>query len=91
MLNKIYDALDSASRLTLKRIAVTMFVLTFLSLFAAAGHRLNFFLALTGLAVLVSAVLAMRARQKLNAPELNYWDETIFFMFVSVVALPLTE
>ena len=91
MLKQLYNALDTASRLTVKRIGVTLFVATLLSLFAKAGHRLNFFLALTGLAVLVSAVMAMRARQKLNAPELNYWDETIFFMLVSVATLQLAE
>ena len=79
---------DPESRFTIRRIAVTLSVVVMMALLAKSGLRLRLFLALTGIAVMVSAVLAMRARQKFNAPTLNYWDETVAYIAVSVLAMP---
>lgn len=91
MLNQLYFALDPASRLTIKRIGVTLAVSLLLSLFAKPGFRLSFFVGLAGLAVFVSGIMAMRARQRFNAPELNHWDEMAFFSLVTVLLLPLAS
>ncbi len=88
MLNQLFTALDPDSRLTVKRIAVTLAVAVALSLFSEAGFRLSFFVGLCGLAVFVSGVLAMRAKQRLNAPELNHWDETTFFALLTFLLMP---
>ncbi len=79
---------DPSSRLTLRRIALTLAAVTTLALFAKSGQRMSIFFAMTGFAVMVSAALAMRARQKFDAPTLNYWDETVAYMAVSVLAMP---
>ncbi len=88
MLNKFFTALDPASQLTIKRIAVTLAIAVALSLFAEPYYRLSFFVGLCGLAVFVSGVLAMRAKQRLNAPELNHWDETTFFALLTFLFMP---
>jgi len=89
MLNRLYSALDPASRLTIKRIAVTLAVAIVLSLFAEPYYRLSFFVGLCGLAVFVSGVMAMWGKQRLNAPELNHWDETTFFAMTTFLLVPL--
>jgi hypothetical protein len=89
MLDRIFTSLDPASRLTVKRVAVTLAVAAVLALFAKSGQRLSVFLGLAGLAVFVTAALAMRARQRFNASELNHWDEVAFYVFVIVATLPL--
>ena len=81
-----HTGLDPASRLTLRRFAVTMIVVGLLSLFASPGSRMMFFTAMTGVAIAVSAILAMIARDKFNAPALNRWDETLAYIAVSVLA-----
>jgi hypothetical protein len=30
----------------------------------------------------------MRAKQRLNAPELNHWDETTFFALLTFLLMP---
>ena len=91
MFAHLYQTLDPASRLTVRRIGVTMAVSFFLSLFATPGFRLSFFTTLAGLAVFVCALLAMRGRQPLNADTLNHWDESAFFICVTTLLLPLVE
>ena len=91
MLNQIFTALDPASQLTIKRVGVTLAVVTILTLFSSPGYRLSFFVGLCGLAVFVSGILAMRAKQTFNAPELNHWDETAFFAIVTVMILPFVS
>ena len=71
MLNQIFPTLDPTSRLTVKRIAITLAVAAVVSLLSNSDFRLSFFVGLCGLAVFVSGALAMRARQQFNAPELN--------------------
>ena len=88
MLNHLYTALDPASQLTIKRIAVTMAVAIVLSLFAEPYYRLSFFVGLCGLAVFVSGIMAMRGKQRLNASELNHWDETTFFALLTFLFMP---
>jgi hypothetical protein len=87
MLSQYLTSLDPASRLTIKRMAVTLALSALLAFFAKTGQHLNFFIGLTGLAVLVSSVLALRARQHFNASSLNFWDETVFYIAVSALAL----
>ncbi len=91
MLSQLYSALDTASQMTVKRVGVTLAVATFLALFSSPGSRLSLFIGLCGLAVFVSGVLGMRAKQKFNAPTLNYWDETAFFALVTVLFLPFVS
>ncbi len=91
MLKRFWISADPASRRTMLRILVTLGVAAILALFVKAGHRLNFFVAMTGLAVLVTAVLALRARQTFNAPHLNHWDETVAYIAISILLLPLTS
>jgi len=79
---------DPESRHTIRRIALTLSVVVMMALLAKSGLRLRLFVILTGIAVMVSAVLAMRARQKFNAPTLNYWDETATYLAVSVLVMP---
>ena len=88
MLNQIFPTLDPTSRLTVKRIAITLAVAAVVSLLSNSDFRLSFFVGLCGLAVFVSGALAMRARQQFNAPELNHWDETAFFALVTVLFMP---
>lgn len=85
------NAFDPASRLTLKRMAVTLAVSAVLAVFAKQGQRMSVFAGLVGLAVFISAVLAFRARNTINAPELNYWDETLLYITVTVLAMPLAD
>ncbi len=85
MLDQWLMGLDAASRLTLRRFAVTMVVVGLLSLFAKPGYRMVFLAAMTGVAVAASAVMAMVAREKFNAPILNRWDETLAYIAVSVL------
>jgi hypothetical protein len=91
MLNQLFRALDPASQLTVKRIGVTVAVATVLALFSSPDSRLSFFVGLCGLAVFVSGILAMRAKQKFNATTLNHWDETAFFALITVVSLPFVS
>ena len=91
MFNQFYSALDQASQLTVKRVGVTLAIAAILAFLSNPSTRLTFFVGLCGLAVFVSGVLAMRARQQFNAPELNHWDETAFFALVTVVFLPFVS
>lgn len=91
MLNQIYTTLDPASQLTVKRVGVTLAVALVLALFSSPNSRLGVFVGLCGLAVFVSGILAMRAKQQFNAPELNHWDETAFFALVTVIFLPFVS
>ena len=90
MLNPLKKLPDRASRRTAARMLVTPTVATGMSLFTKAGYRLNFFIAMIGLAIMVTVVLAMRARQPFNAPQLNYWDETVVYIAISMLALPFS-
>lgn len=91
MFGQLFYSLDPDSRLTVKRIGVTLAVSLFLSLFATPGYRLSFFAGLCGLAVFVCALLAMRGRQSLNADVLNHWDEAAFFMCLTTLLLPVVK
>ena len=86
MLDHWLAGLDAEFRLTLRRFGVTMAVVGLLSLFAEPGYHMVYFVAMTGVAVAVSAVLAMIARDKFNAPSLNRWDETFAYIAVSILA-----
>lgn len=86
MLDFRHTGPDAASRLTLRRFAVTMAVAGLVSLFAAPGYHMVFFTAMTGVATAASAVLAMIARDNFNAPFLNRWDETLAYIAVSILA-----
>jgi hypothetical protein len=87
MLERWFTGLDAASRSTLRRFAVTIAVVGVLSLFARPGAHTMFFSAMTGVAVAVSAALAMVARDRFNAPSLNRWDETLAYIEVTILAM----
>ena len=87
MVDRWFTGLDAQSRLTLRRFAVIMAVVGVLSLFAGPGAQMIFFTAMTGVAVAVSAALAMAARDEFNAPSLNRWDETLAYIAVSILAI----
>ena len=91
MFNQLYSVLDPASQLTVKRIGVTLAIAAVLAFLSTLSARPSFFVGLCGLAVFVSSVLAMRAKQPFNTPELNHWNETAFFAFVNVLCLPFVK
>jgi len=81
---------DPASRLTIRRFALTLTLAIVLALFARPGYRMSFFFAMTSLAVTVSAVFALFGQDKFNGPTINRWDETLAYMAVSVLAMAVT-
>ena len=83
MFNQLYSALDPASQLTVKRIGVTLAIAAVLAFLSNPSARLSFFVGLCGLAVFVSGVLDMHAKQPFTAPELTHWNETAFLAFVA--------
>jgi hypothetical protein len=75
--------IDTASQATLQRFG--LMILTIIGCAAWSGELLHTFVALTGVAAIVTASLAAVVQEPFMQPNLNRWDETAAYVGLHVL------